>query len=69
MIMNSYIVHVYDQPKISDIKQKSVLMSGIIEDVDTGMKYTFHNKDELWEFMAEHQDELSTRCKQRVLST
>ena len=63
MIRNSFIVRVYDQPVTKDLKNEVELMTGVVEDADTGMEYTFHNKDELWKFMSEHQDETKEKFK------
>lgn len=63
MARNSFIVRVYDQPVTNNIKNKVELMTGIVEDADTGMKYTFNNKDELWRFMAERQKKIIDQHK------
>ena len=57
MSRNSFIVRIYDPPVINEIKNEAEQMTGIVEDAGTGIKYAFHNKDELWLFMAGHQEE------------
>jgi len=54
----SYIVRVYNQPVASNVGNRSKNMVGIIEDVDTGTKHAFHNKDELWKFMTEDKEQV-----------
>ena len=58
MLKKSYIIRVYDQQESSALENKVEGMNGIVEDVDTGIKYSFHNKEELWIFMAEHKKDL-----------
>lgn len=65
MARNSFIVRVYDQPVTNNIKNKVDPMTGIVEYADTGMKYTFNNKDELWKFMADCQDKIIGQHKSK----
>lgn len=56
MIRDSYIIRIYNQ---QELNQETQTMNGIIEDTETGTKYTFHNKEELWDFVSKHQLESS----------
>lgn len=53
MAKKSYIIRVYDHLESSDHENRLERMDGIVEDVDTGIKHAFHNKEELWLFMTE----------------
>ena len=59
MERNSYIVRVYNQSSVSFFENKAESMIGIVEDVDTGQQYTFHNKDELWGVVLKHQEKIT----------
>ena len=59
MTRNSFVVRVYDQSVTNGIKKEAEPMAGIVEDVDTGIKHAFHNKDELWKFMAKRWEKIS----------
>jgi len=55
----SYIIRVYEQSMVSEVENKAVKFSGIIEDVDTGIKHAFHNKGELWQFMTGYKKQVA----------
>lgn len=57
---DSYIVRIYNRPELIDLKE-SESITGIVEDAETGTKYTFHNKEELWSFVANHQSRPNTK--------
>ena len=57
MAKKSYIIRVYEQPITSDIENTAEKFNGIVEDVDTGIKYAFHNRNELWQFMTEYKEQ------------
>lgn len=63
MSRSSFIVRVYDQSEINGLKKEAELMTGIVEYAGTGIKFAFNNKDELWRFMAEHQEEVTDKYK------
>ncbi len=63
MAKNSYIIRVYEQPVSSDDENQNEDMAGIVEEVDTGVKHAFHNRDELWHFMSEHQGKMPGQFK------
>jgi hypothetical protein len=52
---DSYLVRIYNRPELTGLEEEGESMTGIVEDIDTGTRYTFHNMEELWKFMAEHQ--------------
>ncbi len=58
MNRNSYIVRIYTSYQVTDQEKGSEPMTGIVEDTDTGTKYTFHNKEELWGFMTKYQGKI-----------
>jgi len=41
-------------------------MMGIVEDADSGIKRAFHNRDELWVFMSERQQEIAKNVTTEV---
>ena len=63
MARDSYIVHIYNRQELPGLKQEIDTMNGIIEDTETGIKYTFHTKEELWDFVAKHQLEMPNQPK------
>jgi len=58
MARNSFIVRVYGRPETYSLNNKVETLIGIVEDADTGMKYTFHNKDELWRFVTSNKEQV-----------
>jgi len=63
MNRNSFIVRVYEQTEIKGKKEKAEPMMGIVEDANSGIKRTFHNRDELWGFMSERQQGIADKVK------
>ena len=63
MSRDSYIVRIYNRPEEIGLEEETEPMTGIVEDVETGQKYTFHNAGELWGFMAKHQEKISGHPK------
>ena len=59
MSRDSYIVRIYNRPVQTGLDEETGSMTGIIEDAETGMKYTFHNMGELWSFMAKNSNKIS----------
>ena len=55
MTKKSYIIRVYEQPLVNGNNTK--MFNGIVEDVDTGIKHAFHNRNELWQFMTEYKEQ------------
>ena len=58
MPKKTYILRVYDQTITSDIKNNTAKLNGIVEDVDTGIKHTFHSKNELWKFISGYKEQV-----------
>ena len=56
---DSYIVRIYNRPVHTGLEEETESMIGIVENVETGIKYTFHNPVELWGFMEKHHEKTS----------
>ncbi len=63
MSRNSFIVRVYDTSLVEGSKNEFVPMLGTVEDVNSGIKRAFHDKEELWVFIAERQQELTEKSE------
>lgn len=63
MAKNSYIIRVYEHPVPGEDEYQNEDIAGIVEEVDTGIKHAFHNRDELWQFMSEHQRKMPGQFK------
>lgn len=52
MERENYIVRIYERSVILQEGKEDIKLSGIIEDVESDIKKTFHSVDDLWEFIS-----------------
>jgi len=64
MSRDSYIVRIYNRPEMTGLENESESITGVVEDADTGTKYTFHNMEDLWGLWPNIKRKHQTNLKQ-----